>query len=151
MNASAPLRYTLTRQDALAYENLRGEMPGPQRVLYFLWLGLAGLLLAALPEEIAGTTWSTRFFIVGTALIVSILLSLFLARTIIQPLRLLVRAAIRVRLGRDRAVVVPRLPERRDEIDDPRRQVLAGRIRQLEPEPLVGKQRRQVVEVDLVL
>ena len=54
--------------------------------------------------------------IVGTALIVSILLSLFLARTIIQPLRLLVRAAIRVRLGRDRAVVVPRLPERRDEI-----------------------------------
>jgi two-component system sensor histidine kinase ChvG len=54
--------------------------------------------------------------IVGTALIVSILLSLFLARTIIQPLRLLVRAAIRVRLGRDRAVVVPRLPDRRDEI-----------------------------------
>ena len=44
------------------------------------------------------------------------LLSLFLARTIVQPMRLLVRAAVRVRLGRDRAVVVPRLPERRDEI-----------------------------------
>ncbi len=58
----------------------------------------------------------TLAIIVGTALMVSILLSLFLARTIIQPLRLLVRAAIRVRLGRDRAVVVPRLPERRDEI-----------------------------------
>jgi two-component system sensor histidine kinase ChvG len=58
----------------------------------------------------------TLAIIVGTALIVSILLSLFLARTIIQPLRLLVRAAIRVRLGRDREVVVPRLPERRDEI-----------------------------------
>jgi two-component system, OmpR family, sensor histidine kinase ChvG len=58
----------------------------------------------------------TLAIIVGTALVVSILLSLFLARTIIQPLRLLVRAAIRVRLGRDRAVVVPRLPERRDEI-----------------------------------
>lgn len=69
MNASAPLRYTLTQQDALAYENLRGELPGPQRVLYFLWLGLAGLLLAALPEDIAGPTWSTRFFIVGTVLI----------------------------------------------------------------------------------
>jgi hypothetical protein len=69
MNARAPLRYTLTRQDALAYENLRGEMPGPQRVLYFLWLGLAGLLLAALPEDIAGTTWSARFFIAGTVLI----------------------------------------------------------------------------------
>jgi len=48
--------------------------------------------------------------------VVSILLSLFLARTIVQPLRELVRAAIRVRLGRDREVVVPRLPERRDEI-----------------------------------
>ncbi len=58
----------------------------------------------------------TLAIIVGSALLVSILLSLFLARTIIQPLRLLVRAAIRVRLGRDRAVVVPRLPERRDEI-----------------------------------
>jgi hypothetical protein len=69
MNASAPLRYTLTQQDALAYENLRGELPGPQRVLYFLWLGLAGLLLAALPQDIAGTTWSARFFIAGTVLI----------------------------------------------------------------------------------
>jgi two-component system sensor histidine kinase ChvG len=58
----------------------------------------------------------TLAIVVGTALIVSILLSLFLARTIIQPLRLLVRATIRVRLGRDRAVVVPRLPDRRDEI-----------------------------------
>jgi len=54
--------------------------------------------------------------IVALALIVSIQLSLYLARTIIQPLRMLVRAAVRVRLGRDREVVVPRLPERRDEI-----------------------------------
>ena len=54
--------------------------------------------------------------VVALALLVSVLLSLFLARTIVQPLRLLVRAAVRVRLGRDRAVVVPRLPERGDEI-----------------------------------
>ena len=54
--------------------------------------------------------------IVGVALLVSVALSLFLARTIVNPLRLLVRAAVRVRLGRERAVVVPRLPERRDEI-----------------------------------
>ncbi len=54
--------------------------------------------------------------IVGAALAVSILLSLFLARTIVQPLRTLVRAAVRVRLGREREVVVPRLPDRRDEI-----------------------------------
>lgn len=46
----------------------------------------------------------------------SVLLSLFLARTIVRPLRRLARAAIRVRLGRAREVTVPRLPERRDEI-----------------------------------
>ncbi len=46
----------------------------------------------------------------------SIFLSLFLARTIVRPLRRLARAAVRVRLGRAREVVVPRLPERRDEI-----------------------------------
>lgn len=58
----------------------------------------------------------TLAIIVGGALAVSILLSLFLARTIVEPLRKLVRAAVRVRLGRDRSVVVPRLPDRRDEV-----------------------------------
>ena len=48
--------------------------------------------------------------------IVSVLLSLFLARTIVRPLRRLARAAVRVRLGRAREVVVPRLPSRRDEL-----------------------------------
>ncbi|WP_017668044.1 HAMP domain-containing histidine kinase [Sandarakinorhabdus sp. AAP62] len=43
-------------------------------------------------------------------------LSLYLARTIVRPLRLLAIAAHRVRLGRSREVVVPRLPERKDEI-----------------------------------
>ncbi|OYW86937.1 MAG: sensor histidine kinase, partial [Sphingobium sp. 32-64-5] len=43
-------------------------------------------------------------------------LSLFLARTIVLPLRRLARAAARVRLGRARQVTVPRLPDRRDEI-----------------------------------
>lgn len=54
--------------------------------------------------------------LVGVALMISVAFSLFLARTIVRPLRMLVRAAVRVRLGRERAVVVPRLPERRDEI-----------------------------------
>lgn len=58
----------------------------------------------------------TLAIILGGALGISILLSLFLARTIVEPLRKLVRAAVRVRLGRDRSVVVPRLPDRRDEI-----------------------------------
>ena len=46
----------------------------------------------------------------------SILLSLFLARTIVRPLRRIAFAAHRVRLGRAREVKVPRLPSRRDEI-----------------------------------
>ncbi|HUQ13897.1 MAG TPA: ATP-binding protein [Novosphingobium sp.] len=58
----------------------------------------------------------TLAIVVAVALLLSVQLSLFLARTIVQPLRALVRAAVRVRLGRGREVVVPRLPERGDEI-----------------------------------
>jgi two-component system sensor histidine kinase ChvG len=55
------------------------------------------------------------FVLLGVT-ILSVLLSLFLARTIVRPLRRLARAAQRVRLGRAREVDVPRLPARRDEI-----------------------------------
>jgi two-component system, OmpR family, sensor histidine kinase ChvG len=54
--------------------------------------------------------------IIALALVVSIVLSLYLARTIIEPLRRLGRAAVRVRLGREREVEVPRMQERGDEI-----------------------------------
>lgn len=54
--------------------------------------------------------------VVTLALLGSIWLSLFLARTIVLPLRRLARATARVRLGRARQVNIPRLPERRDEI-----------------------------------
>ncbi len=50
------------------------------------------------------------------ATVLSVLLSLFLARTIARPLRRLALAAHRVRQGRAREVKVPRLPSRRDEI-----------------------------------
>ena len=50
------------------------------------------------------------------ALLMSTLLSLYMARTIVTPLRMLASATNRVRLGRDRQVEVPRLPARRDEI-----------------------------------
>jgi two-component system sensor histidine kinase ChvG len=59
---------------------------------------------------------TTLLIIVFVTLIVSVLLSLFLARTIALPLRRLARAAHQVRLGRAREVSVPTLPERRDEI-----------------------------------
>ncbi|MFN6935052.1 MAG: stimulus-sensing domain-containing protein [Tsuneonella sp.] len=50
------------------------------------------------------------------ALAMSTLLSLYMARTIVTPLRMLASATNRVRQGREREVEVPRLPLRRDEI-----------------------------------
>ena len=58
----------------------------------------------------------TSFLVFLTILGFSLALSLYLARTIVVPLRQLALAAHRVRLGRQRDVVVPRLPHRRDEI-----------------------------------
>lgn len=54
--------------------------------------------------------------IVGFSTLASILLSLFLARTIVRPLQRLALASEQVRLGRAREVVIPRLPTRSDEI-----------------------------------
>jgi two-component system, OmpR family, sensor histidine kinase ChvG len=54
--------------------------------------------------------------IVLLALLLSVALSFFLGRTIVRPLRGLAEAARRVRQGRARDVVVPRLPARNDEI-----------------------------------
>jgi two-component system sensor histidine kinase ChvG len=58
----------------------------------------------------------TLAIVLIVAVVMSVLLSLFLARTIALPLRRLARAAHRVRLGRAREVAVPLLPARRDEI-----------------------------------
>ena len=77
------------------------------------------LLMAVNTIDITQTVRVERFRLSVVLLLVtlaSILLSLFLARTIVRPLRRLARAAVRVRLGRAREVVVPRLPDRRDEI-----------------------------------
>ena len=65
------------------------------------------------------TVRSQRALILGAmtvVLLVSLILSSFLARTIVRPLRRLALAAHRVRLGRSREVKVPRLPSRSDEI-----------------------------------
>ncbi|URW76480.1 sensor histidine kinase [Sphingomonas donggukensis] len=69
--------------------------------------------------DITNTVRIERFrltVVLAIVALLSVLLSLFLARTIVKPLRRLARAAVRVRLGRAREVVVPRLPDRRDEI-----------------------------------
>ena len=55
-------------------------------------------------------------YIILIAMLFSVSLSWFLGRTIVRPLQQLAQAATRVRMGRDREVVVPRLPTRVDEI-----------------------------------
>jgi two-component system, OmpR family, sensor histidine kinase ChvG len=83
-------------------------------------IGDGGVVLTSVnARDITRTVRLERFRLFVVLLVVtlvSVLLSLFLARTIVRPLRRLARAAVRVRLGRAREVVVPRLPERRDEI-----------------------------------
>lgn len=77
------------------------------------------LLATENARDITRTVRAERFrlgMVLAAAVLASILLSLFLARTIVQPLQRLARAAVRVRLGRAREVTVPRLPDRRDEI-----------------------------------
>lgn len=77
------------------------------------------VLTAVNARDITRTVRVERFrlsVVLLAVTILSVLLSLFLARTIVRPLRRLARAAVRVRLGRAREVVVPRLPSRRDEL-----------------------------------
>lgn len=77
------------------------------------------MLMTLNARDITKTVRAERFrlaVVVAMVLLASVLLSLFLARTIVRPLRRLARAAVRVRLGRAREVIVPRLPSRRDEI-----------------------------------
>lgn len=77
------------------------------------------LLLLTNARDITRTVRAERMqlgLILGAVTLLSVLLSLFLARTIVQPLQRLADAATRVRLGRARDVIVPRLPSRRDEI-----------------------------------
>lgn len=77
------------------------------------------LLLTANERDIRRVVRSERLtlgFILAGTILLSVLLSLFLARTIARPLRRLALAAQRVRLGRSREVDVPLLPARRDEI-----------------------------------
>ena len=79
-----------------------------------------GVLLATTNDRTFTRAVRGQRALIGAAMavviVVSILLSIFLARTIVRPLRRLAIAAHRVRLGRSREVRVPRLPSRSDEI-----------------------------------
>jgi len=82
--------------------------------------GRSGVLLLTInARDVRHAVRSERgslLLILAATLIVSILLSRFLARTIATPLRRLAYAAHRVRSGRDREVAMPVLPKRGDEI-----------------------------------
>jgi len=68
----APLRtlcYSLTWQDALAYERLPKDLPGLQKMTLYIWLALPGLFLVALPPELAGDLNTPRFWLTGAALV----------------------------------------------------------------------------------
>jgi two-component system sensor histidine kinase ChvG len=109
------------REESLTQIVLRDAPDGTHVINAAAPVGLDGdtLLLTRNPVDITESVRearSTVALVVLLALAISTLLSLFLAQTIVRPLRELVQAAIRVRQGRDRQVEVPRLPQRRDEI-----------------------------------
>jgi two-component system, OmpR family, sensor histidine kinase ChvG len=81
--------------------------------------GVGAVLLTDSADDLASILRRERltsFWLLLSVTGLTLGLSLYLARTIVRPLRMLAIAAHRVRLGRSREVVVPRLPDRRDEI-----------------------------------
>ena len=109
------------REESLTQIVLRDAPDGTHVINAAAPVGLDGdtLLLTRNPVDITQSVREARTnvtLVVLLFLLVSTLLSFFLAQTIVRPLRELVQAAVRVRQGRDRKVEVPRLPDRRDEI-----------------------------------
>lgn len=114
-------------------ELVRAREEGVSQITLYDWRDGTPVITAAAPVGLNGATLLTvrnavditatvraaRTTLVTAVLLVlfaSAMLSLYLARTIVLPLRQLARAAIKVRQGREREVEVPRLPERNDEI-----------------------------------
>ncbi|MGL5838079.1 MAG: sensor histidine kinase [Sphingorhabdus sp.] len=119
--------------EAKAWQELAGLKPGVTRskirfaddVTHMInasalsGTGESRLLTTQNPRDIRTLVRAERFTVAMFMLAVlgiSVLLSLFLARTIVQPLQHLARASVKVRLGRAPDVTIPRMPERRDEI-----------------------------------
>jgi two-component system sensor histidine kinase ChvG len=109
------------REEHLTQIELREAPDGTPVITAAAPVGLEGTTLLTTRNAVDITqkvrsARGTLSIAVALALAASILLSLYMARTIVTPLRTLARAAVRVRLGREREVEVPRLPERHDEI-----------------------------------
>ena len=120
-NATSWPELARAREEGLSQIQLRDAPDGTPVINAAAPVGLIGstLLTTRNAVDITETVRSARSSLIGgvfLALLVSIALSLYLARTIVLPLRSLAKAAIRVRLGRERGVEVPRLPDRHDEI-----------------------------------
>ena len=109
------------RQQGFTQIELRKAPDGTPVITAAAPVGVQGasLLTTRNAADITAAVRSARtslLTLIFVALAMSIILSLYLASTIIEPLRRLVRAAVRVRAGRDRDVEVPRMDERGDEI-----------------------------------
>lgn len=109
------------REEGVSQIELRDWPDGTPVITAAAPVGLIGATLLTTRNavditEAVRSARSTLGIAVLLALTGSILLSLYMARTIVGPLRTLSKAAIRVRLGRERGVEVPRLPDRHDEI-----------------------------------
>lgn len=109
------------RQQGLTQVELRSAPDGTPVITAAAPVGLNGASLLT-TRNASDITAAVRFArtslltIIAIALFMSTILSLYLAATIIEPLRRLVRASVRVRTGREREVEVPRMDERADEI-----------------------------------
>ncbi|QFT77133.1 HAMP domain-containing sensor histidine kinase [Erythrobacter sp. THAF29] len=114
-------------------ELVRAREQGVSQVTLYDWADGTPVITAAAPVGLNGATLLTvrnavditatvraaRTTLVTAVLLIlfaSAMLSLYLARTIVTPLRELATAAVKVRQGRERGVEVPRLPDRSDEI-----------------------------------
>ncbi|MGB3738932.1 MAG: HAMP domain-containing sensor histidine kinase, partial [Pontixanthobacter sp.] len=109
------------QEEGISQIQLRDAPDGTPVINAAAPVGLKGstLLTTRNATDITETVRSARSTLVSgvfLALFLSVTLSLYMARTIVTPLRALAIAAIRVRQGREREVEVPRLPDRQDEI-----------------------------------
>ncbi|MGN3973790.1 stimulus-sensing domain-containing protein [Tsuneonella sp. SYSU-LHT278] len=109
------------REENLTQIQLRDASDGTPVINTAAPVGLLGATLLTTRNAVDITQQvrearSTLIIAVLLALFMSTLLSLYMARTIVSPLRMLANATNRVRQGRERQVEVPRLPMRRDEI-----------------------------------